>query len=135
MFGRITSRIVIWFLNTARFSIEDRAVLTNHLLQKLAALPVRDIITLNDEGGLLINDRPLSVEEVVSLRESATQLSRNYIRKILREQMAFEAIKVGVHNSISNDTNFFAKAALWNQAKENEILQNIVRLLKADSDE
>lgn len=135
MFGRFTSRFTVWCLKNARLSLEDRAFLTNHLLNKLAALPTCDIISVNETGALLIKGRSLSTEQIISLRESVEVLSKNYIRKVIREQVAFEAIKVGVHNSFSNETNFFAKTALWNQAKEQEILDNITKLLGVPQDE
>lgn len=135
MFGHIASRFAIWTLKNARLSTEDRAFLTTHLLTNLAALPWHDIITKDEEEKLLIKGRYLGREEMLSLRESAEALSKNQVRRIIREQTAMEAIKIGVHTAVSNEMNLFCKSALWNHAKEQELLNNLISMLGASTEE
>ena len=93
-------------------------------MDNLQAINIKDIIKI-DEQGIRINGRQLETEQAIQLRESVIQLQNSYARKVIREQVAYEAIKMGIHNGLNPDMILFAKAALWYDQAENQLIQSI----------
>lgn len=106
-------KIAITLLDVCDLSLANRQIVVSKLLDKLAARPLRDIISVNEEGQLLVNDRPVSQEIVRTLRESARSVLSNQALKIVREQTERAAISTCLHASKSDLDNYFGKAALW----------------------
>ena len=57
--------------------------------------------------------------EFFLLREGAIALEKNWTYRTIKEQLAYEAIKMGVHSALTVDMVLMSKAILWIQ--ENEI--------------
>lgn len=114
-------KFTIWLLNRSNVSKDDRLLLTNAILDKLYAIPTRDIINLNEEGRLLVNNVPLDHEKTIQLRDSARAMLHSNARKMVKAQVAFNAVKMGVHKAKNTDEIFFAKAALWWGQQEDEL--------------
>lgn len=104
------------------FSKRNKIILTNLIIENLGALPLHDIIKVNEEGTLLINNRSLEYDQVLKLRDSSRALQNNHARKVIREQVKFAAIATGVHRAKDLDEMLFAKAALWWGEKEDELV-------------
>lgn len=118
MFSRIAARFASYLLNKSNLSLEDRNLLTVCLLDKLAALPLRDMIITNEEGKLIVNGRPLTVEACSKLRESARAALDSYALNLIREQVAFTAITDGINKAVNIEQMYFSKAAIWVQEQE-----------------
>lgn len=110
-------------------SLHDRNLLTSALINKLEALPARDIITANEQGVILVNDRPLTQEQSKVLKESALALYENSYRKVIRDCVSWKAITHGIHKSSSIEGLIFSKAAVWWGQQEEVILKNIIENL------
>lgn len=106
-------RIVVWLLEKGNLSTKDRLILTNAVLDKQFALPLRDILTVAEGGTILFQGRPLSYELATVWRQSAKALLDNPVRKLLRDQVAFKAITTVVHKLETPEQAIFGKAALW----------------------
>lgn len=121
------AKLVIWLLRRNKFKGEDKARVINSLLENIDALPIADIISFDLQGTILVKGKPLEPEQAMSIREGAVALNRNQARKLIREQIAFEAIKMGVHSSLNLDMVLFSKAALWLQQQEDRIIKDLVK--------
>lgn len=113
MFSKFITKLAIFALNRADISIYDRSKLTNCILNSLAALPLRDIISIDKEGKLLVNGRRLELEEARKLRESARGALNSYARQFVQGQLLHEAIKIALHTSVKIEDTMFGKAAVW----------------------
>ncbi len=116
-------RFIIWIatilLKNKRISLEGRHLLTNAVLDKLAALPLHDIISVDANGALVINGKIIDREEIMLLRESAVSSLSNRSQRIIEDQVLFEAFTLGVNTSTNFEQLYFAKAAIWwGQRKE-----------------
>ena len=128
MFGRIATKLSVLLLKYSRISIEDRIILTASVLDKLQALPLRDIIKFNEEGILLVNGRTLTSEGKAMLREGAKTLLNNATRKMIHEQVAFAAISIGVHNGQTPEQLMFARSAIWYGQQEDILLRKLAQI-------
>lgn len=125
MLSKILSKIVIWSLKTSKITKEDKALVTTALLKNIDALPIRDIITFDDDGTILIRGRKLEIEEAQILKQGADAMIDNSTRKIIVEQMLYEANKIGLHQGLNPDMIMFAKAVVWVMQQEERILKQL----------
>lgn len=124
----ILIKIILRVLQLSTLSEKDTNLLITGILDKLNALPIRDIIVSSD-GQLKINGRPVGIEQAVNLRESAKHALENYAEKLIEEQILFTAITIGVHKADSEKSLMFAKAAIWYEQQRKSFL----RLLAQDA--
>lgn len=110
-------------LKSADLTLEDRALLTTLILDKVGALPLRDLVVLNDGGSLIINGKPIDAETAKNLQTSAKAALRNQALRLIRDQVIFTAITIGVHKLEKVDQSFFARAAIWFGQQEQEYLE------------
>lgn len=106
-------RQVITQLNRADISMDDRALLTTAILDKLGALPLSAIITNDEQGQLLVHNEPLNIENARILRDSAIQALENQALALIRSQVAFSAITIGIHKAEKVEQMIFGRTALW----------------------
>ncbi|HEY9826357.1 MAG TPA: hypothetical protein V6D19_12990 [Stenomitos sp.] len=119
-------KLVIFLLTRAKISNENRLSLTNAVLDKLGALPVRDAIRQDETGALLVNDRPVDLETAKLLRESARGALNSMALKVVREQVEFAAITVGVHQATDPWAMIFGKSAIWYHQQQEKYLKILV---------
>lgn len=113
MLGKITTKIIVYLLKISNIGIEERNILTTAILDKLVALPIYDIIRLNDNGTLLIDNQEIDLEKAKILRESAISALRNQALKAVHDQVLFKAVNLGVHNVEKPEQMFFSRASIW----------------------
>lgn len=109
----------------ARKSPKNRALILNYLLENVQALPFKDIIEYDLDGTIKIGGNHLTPEQVVRFKSSADSLKNNWTYQVIKEQMAFEAIKIGIHSSNTTEQLLFAKAVLWIQQREIELIKKL----------
>lgn len=102
--------------------------LTTSILEKLNALPIRDIMTFDADGTILARGQKLATGEAMALKQGADALKSNFARKIINEQRIYEAIKIGVYNGINTEQILFAKAALWVIQEEDKLLSKLIEI-------
>lgn len=123
MFTKLVIKLTLFALKRADLSLEDRNLLTGLLLERLGALPLRDTITNNEEGKLLVNGRSLDLEGAIRLRASARAVLGSPAYKIVYEQVAYEAVNLGTSKAESAKEMIFARAALWWSQQEISFLK------------
>lgn len=94
-------------------------------MESINALPIKDVITFGPQGIILVNDRPLTKEQLILLKNGADALEKNWTYKLIKEQVTYQAIKMGLHQSISLDATFVAKAAIWVQQEERKLIDRL----------
>lgn len=126
MLQKVIAKFVVFILRHNRLSGEAKAICTSALLDNMQVIPICDIITFNQQGTIQIRGRSLEPEQAKAFAESARQLRDSFAKRIIREQVAYEAIKMGLHQGLTPDMILFAKAALWYAQEENKLLNTIV---------
>lgn len=91
----------------------------------MGALPFKDILTYDLNGTVRVADKNLTPEQLIQLREGAVSLEKNWTYRVIKEQIAYEAVKYGVHSSVTTDMLLLAKAALWIQQQEIKLIKNL----------
>lgn len=124
MWARLITRLVIALLKWARLSIEDRTLLTVALLDKLKALPVSDILRV-ENGSVLIEGKPIPMEQAIVLREGANRILNSPAWKIIQAQILFMATIIGVHEATSPEQVFFSKVAIWWHQEEKKLYERL----------
>ncbi len=125
MLGKIITKITIFALRSKRLSGEQKAEVTSALLDNLVAFPISDIVKIDENGVLKVKGRTLDIDQMIALRESAISLKESFARKLIKDQMKFLAINLGVHQGISTDTITFAKACLWVIQEEDKLVDTL----------
>lgn len=123
-------KLLLWILRHKKISLEDRDLILNSLLTSIHALPTDDVITFGTNGTVRVGNKELAADQAIALREGAVNLGKNWTYKVLKEQIAFDAITIGVHKANTPDQAVFCKAALWIQQREKELISK----LAADSE-
>lgn len=121
------SKFVLWAIQNARFSQEDRALFTGTLLHRFGAVDLHGIIRIG-EGKIFIKDVPLGQEKTIALRESAQAMLNSAARKLVREQVLSEAVNIGFTSAQRFDQVEFARAAVWFGTREEELYEKLVEL-------
>ncbi len=113
MLSTLATRLAVFALTRSDLTIADRNKLTFAILDTNYALPFRDIIQVNDVGETLLNGHPLDMDKARQLRESARAALDNQALDVIRAQVAFAAVTLGVHKVLNAEQMLFARAALW----------------------
>lgn len=59
------------------------------------------------------------------IREGAVALQKNWAYRTIKEQIAFNAVKMGIHTSVSIEMLMLSKAALWVQQQEIVLIEKL----------
>lgn len=123
MFGRLATFLTIHLLRGVRLTIQDRTALTNVLLDKLQAFPSKDVLTIGENGRLVVGEREVDIDVARKLRQGADAALENSALKVIRDQIAVRAIAMGIHNGDTPEKLFFGRAALWYHQQLDELLK------------
>lgn len=107
---------IVWILalllRNKRLSIAERNILSTAILERLEALPLRDIIEPSDEG-ILINGKPLNIEKARVLREAADAAIENQAFNYIGEQVRYMATERLIQKVTAPEDLYFYRAAIW----------------------
>lgn len=109
---KTTFKDVIDFLNKETLTLEQNNTLINHFLKHINGFPLDEVVETK-EGRIFINGRPLTQEAENSFFQGLSGLENNASFRILMEQIAFKAIKKGLHEASKIEDQYFAKVALF----------------------
>lgn len=119
MFTRIVVRLVVWLLDKANLTIDQRNLLTGKLLDTMgSSTPLRDIIRIDEEGTLLVKGSPLTPYEARQYLEGAKSALNNATLQLIWDQIRYECFKGGVSNGAKPEDILFYRTALWNGERE-----------------
>lgn len=119
----LLTKLVLFLLRNIKLKTEDKTAIVQTFLQK-QSLPIYDIITYED-GQLVINKRVIEGEARIVLRESAKAVIDNQARRIIQEQVTFEAMKEALHKGTSPEQILFGKAVIWLQQYQDFFLKRL----------
>lgn len=122
MIERIIAKLAVFALRHKKLSGEQKLIVTSALLDNLNAIPIQKIITFDQQGTVYVRGKQLSANEAIAFRESCIAMQDSFARKIINEQIKYEAISLGIHIGDSVDKIIFSKSALWLIEQENELL-------------
>lgn len=122
MLKRIALKIIAFLLKSNDLSVEDRSLLTYLVLDNLHALPIRDIISFNEDGSVIVNGKTLVSEQITLLRESARAALNNTALKLIHDQVEFTAVTIGIHKSNKVENLLFGQSAIWYGQQEKNLL-------------
>lgn len=117
--------LVLKLLRSHKITGEQKSKVTNALLENIDSLPIRDCIKVGLQGDIIIHGRHLVLEQLNGIRSSAQQLRDSQVRKLIKEQLQFEAVKIGVHNGLTPDSILFSKAILWVLQEEDKLIDKL----------
>lgn len=127
MFRKLAVKLTSKLLSLNDLALEDRVLLTSLLLDKLAAIPLGDIISYDKKGTLLVNNRPLTLEQASALRESAKGMLNNYAFRLVSKQTTYEAYVMGINKANSLNDLFFSKSAIWYGQQVQQLLKTLAQ--------
>lgn len=122
MWQRLLVSLVLKLLRHSALSLAERSRLSTGILNKLGALPTGDIITVNESNEILVNGVLLEYERARALREGARAALNNVALRIVRQQVAYNAIKTGIHKAETESQLYFGRAALYYGQQEEDLL-------------
>lgn len=128
-------RLVVWLVGWAlkkNLTFEQRNKITVHILSSLQALPLHEIISVNDEGAILVNDRPLDMEKAIQLREAAVTALNNQALSLIREQVMYEALIHGGLKAGNVEGLMFTRSAVWWGQQEEKLLKLLAQREEPD---
>ena len=118
-------KLLLKLLKLKKLSQANKTLILNYLLEGVEALPINDVISYNAEGTILVNGQELTVEQAMRLREGAVALKNNWASNLIEEQIKYEAVKYGVHSSLTFDMLYMSKAAIWIQEQRKRLINEI----------
>lgn len=105
-------------------SLADKTVLLNAVINRLA-VPLHAIISTDENRRILVQGKPLSIEQTETLHESAVALKDNQARRLIRDQVRFVAVDKGFLQSKDPEAQLFYKAALWFAQEEDALVESL----------
>lgn len=126
MLSKLITKLTIFALRNKRLKGEQKAQITSELLKNLHAIPYKDILQTLQDGSVMINGKRMDIDTARMFRDSCIALRDNFARKIIHDQVLFEATKIGVHQANSQDAITFSKSAIWNQNEENILINGLL---------
>lgn len=117
--------LVLWFIRRKNLSDKDRNKVITTLLESIDAPPLQALISVDENRRVLVNGKPLSVEQIQALRESASAVLNSTARNLIHEQVRYAAIDTGFLKNGTGDlySQLFYKAALWTAQEEDNLLR------------
>lgn len=123
----ITKLVVLLLKNNKIENIEKTKIL-NALLDNIGVLPIKDAVSLNEQGQILLRGKPIiDVDVANSLRQGASAILDNGTRKVVKEQLMAEAGKILLYKSKTPEDLLFAKAIVWVALTEDNIYNDLAK--------
>lgn len=118
MLSKIICRILKW----KKLKGEDKTRIITALLDNIDALPIRDAITFDADGTIIIRGKKLEIEQIQNLKTGVSVLKDNFARKLIEEQLLYECSKLGLHQGLTPEQIQFSKACIWCLQQQNKFL-------------
>jgi len=119
---------VLTFLEKEKLSREQRVLLLNHFNKQINAFPIEDCIIITTNGGILANGKELTLEHREAFLQGAKSLQSNAAFNLIADQVVYQAMKKGLHDSTDFDQTYFSKVALYFFDLFKKYLQTIDKL-------
>lgn len=104
-------------------SVENKNLLTTTIVEKIGALPLRDMIVITESAEILVNGVPLEYDQAVRLREGAKTALTNPALKLVWDQVRYEAFVGSASVGRTPEDLYFYRTAIWNGEQERKYLR------------
>lgn len=118
----IALKLFTWLIKNQRLTVGEMNILSTAILDSFSALPLCDIIKIDDRGSLTVNGRVLDLEQIHLLRESARGALNNQARKIINDQILYTAFVMAANKVQTPEQLIFSRAAIWWGQQERKLL-------------
>lgn len=108
-------------------TLQQRTRLVGAILESNNAVPLSDVITLDQDGTMVIENKRIDLEKAIQIRESARGVLENEARKYVQNQVAAIAGKRGIAEGDTPEKLYFYRAALWWGRMEQEIYEKLAQ--------
>ena len=125
MIGRLIARLTIAVLKCKRLTGEDKAMVTSALIDNIHAIPIRSVISYSQEGRLIINGREMPIDHIVPFVEGCQALRDSVQRKVIRDQILYNANEIGIAEGLTPDMILFSKAAIWVVREQDRLIDEL----------
>lgn len=123
---KLFCKIIIWLLSNRKIESEDKTLVLNALLKNMNVVPIRDVIHLNEKGLIVINGKEQDSEQSMYVLQGCQALRDNKTRRLIRDQITYEATKIGIHHGMTPESIQFSKATIWWGQQEERILTSLL---------
>ena len=113
MFSRLGAKLARYLLSAGNLSTEDSVLLTSVILDKLGALPFKEIIGMDENQNLIIKGRPINLEEAKKIRLSAEMATQNTALNLILEQVTFLGVTEGFSKAQTSQQIIWGRAGVW----------------------
>lgn len=104
---------------------QEFQLILNFLLKRINISQIKDTITFDLDGTVMLRGNKLDTEQSIKLKESAMALDTNFARRFVEDQLEYEMIKTGIHSSLNMEVILMAKAAIWIHEQEKRLISQI----------
>lgn len=123
---KVLTWLTIRLLRSKKLTGSNKTRIMTVLLDNIGAFPITDIFSRDAMGVIMISGHKLDIESANYFQQGAIALVNNNTRKIIHDQIKYEAIKLGVQQGLNSEMIMFSKAVLWVQQEEAKLLASIV---------
>lgn len=112
----MVENFAVWLLGRLlkrNLSIQTRNKIVIHILQGLHSIPLTAIISVNEEGEMIISGSSVDIEKGRQLQAHARAALQNKALNLIGEQVVYEAFIGAANKAIIPDDLLFYRAALW----------------------
>ena len=124
MIKNLIIKFLAWLIKRSNFTLEQKAKITAELLDNIGALPIRDVLEFDYEGTIKVGGQAVDMEKAVLIKQGAKVLRDNFARRIIRDQMKYNALMLAITGT-NLEQIMFAKAANWVMLQEDELLKKL----------
>ena len=123
-------RLIKWYLKHHTLSREERVDLLNYFNKEINAFPITDSVVIQLDGGVLANGRRMTFEQREAFLQGSQALLNNTAFNLIADQVVYQAMKKGLHDSVNFDQTYFSKTALYFVDLFREYLRTLDTLAK-----
>ena len=125
---KLLTRLTLWALKTSKIRGEDKTLILNALCENLGVLPIKDAISTNPQGQVLIRGKLLTdVDQANAIKQGASAMMDNGTRRLVKEQLMTEAGKIMLYMGKTPEDILFAKAIVWVALTEDKIYNDLAK--------
>lgn len=122
---QVLTQKIINQLKKNNLPLEDKSALLSAIQDKLKILPLEDSLII-EPNKITIRGNVLDIDQIIKFKDSCMALKENYAFNVIREQVKYLAVNLGIYKSTSMEDLIFYKAALFNINQEDLLLDKII---------
>lgn len=127
MLSKLLSKIIVWFITRQSFTTKDKSFVLNTFMKEAQMLPIHNVIGVNENGQVVISGNVLDIDKSILFKEGCIALQNSNVRKVIHDQLLYEAISMHIHRSNSDEQVLFGKVMIYLLQEEDKLINKIAR--------